>query len=407
MNINDKNENIKININSKNNNEILSQTEKNQKREGNNNNIDKENQNLILSSIFFKKYKPIRKIGQGSFSNIYEGENIITGEKVSIKLEEKNKNEILKNEACYLYLLRHCPGIVKIISFGISNKFNILIEPLLGKSLYYLFLENGKYFTLKDICLIAIQCLERLESIHSKGIIHCDIKPENFVIGSKDKRFIYLLDFGLSKKYRSDRTKNHIQFSITNTMTGTARYASINALSGVQLSRRDDLESLSYIILYFLTKKLPWQGIEAKSLDKRYRKIYAKKLELEKWEKFKEIPLHIQNFIKYCRNLRFTEEPNYIKLKKFFYDLMREENIIEDGDFSWIIDRSILGFKIPKEFKKNYTSRYKLHDRLTKSIICFSTRNTAINYRIDTIKKRTNSPIKNLKKINIDDEKKQ
>ena len=92
----------------------------------------------------------------------------------------------------------------------------------------------------------------------------------------------------------------------------------MNALSGLQLSRRDDLESLSYMILYFLTKKLPWQGITAKTLATRYKKIYEKKSELVKWDKFLSLPIQIQNFIKYCRNLGFSEDPNYKLMKNFF-----------------------------------------------------------------------------------------
>ena len=407
MNINlEKNENNNKNIQKsvKDNNEIaknddlLSEIENKQKERENKLLLEKEKKELILSSLFFKKFKPTKHIGQGSFSYIYEGQNIITGERVAIKLEEKRKNEpeLLKSEACYLYLLRNEPGIVKIISFGVSNKFNVLVEPLLGKTLYALFLENKKNFTLKDICLIAIQCLNRLESVHSKGIIHCDIKPENFVIGLKDKRLIYLLDFNLSKKYRSDRTKNHIQFSITKTMTGTARYASINALSGLQLSRRDDLESLSYIILYFLTKKLPWQGIEAKTLAKRYKKIYNKKVELEKWEKFHQIPIEIQDFIRYCRSLKFTQDPNYKRLRNYFYDLMKKENIEEDGNFSWIIDKSILGSKLPLEFRRQkYCSVFKFYEKLSKSTICFNKHKFEKNK--DT--KRSISPINNCKPL--------
>ncbi len=411
MNINlEKNENnnnqilnnsVKVNKEIDNNDFILEDDKtKKEKEKENQLLLEKETKNLILSSIFFQKYKPTNLIGQGSFSYIYESQNIITGEKVAIKLEEKRKNEpeLLKTEACYLYLLRNEPGIVKIISFGVSKKFNVLVEPLLGKNLYALFLANDKYFTLKDICLIAIQCINRLESVHSKGIIHCDIKPENFVIGSKDKRLIYLLDFGLSKKYRSDRTKNHIQFSITKTMTGTARYASINALSGLQLSRRDDLESLSYIILYFLTKRLPWQGIEAKTLAKRYKKIYNKKIELEKWEKFSQIPIEIQDFIKYCRSLKFTQEPNYKKMRNYFYDLMKRQNIENDGNFSWIVDKSIIGSKLPTEFQRQkYSSIFSFYAKLSKSTICFNKNKFEKKKEI----KRDNSPIINTKRLNL------
>ena len=371
--------------------------------------LAKQEEKMILSSLFFKKYKPIEQISQGSYSVIYEGINIENDERVAIKLESRNtsnENQILEREIFYLYLLRHTPGIVKIITTGKTKKYNILIEPLLGPTLYTLFLDHNKNFTIKDICQIAIQCITRLESVHKKGIIHCDIKPENFLIGLRDKRIIYLIDFGLSKKYRSDRTKKHIQFTITKTMIGTARYASMNALSGLQLSRRDDLESLSYVILYFLTKKLPWQGITAKSLDKRYKKIYEKKSELESWEKFKIIPIEIQNFVKYCRNLGFSEEPNYKLMKKFFYDLLDKMELEDDKNFSWIIDKSIIGSKMPELYtRKKYSAMFKFMDKIEKKNMSLSVGNTIKHDFIFNSKnheniKRTNSPI-NIKTKNL------
>ena len=348
----------------------------------------KDNEKFILSSIFFKKYKPIKKLDKGSFSVIYEGKNIETDEKIALKIEPKNKFNFLKSEASYLYILRKGPGIPKIISFGITKNYNILIEPLLGKNLYSLFIENNKQFTIKDICLISLQCITQFEFIHSKGVIHCDIKPENYAIGEKDKRIIYLFDFGLSKKYRSDRTKNHIQFKLTKTMTGTARYASRNCLSGEELSRRDDLESFCYTILYFMTKKLPWQGIKAKTMTERYRKIYIEKMNLEKWEKFEDIPLQIQNFIIYCRNLKFTQDPNYKLMKLFFKNLMREEYLDNDKNFSWIKDKSILSNKLEEEYiSKKYYSINELFNKLKKSSTNFNSINIINNYENKKIKK--------------------
>ena len=377
--------------------------------------LAKEEDKNILSTIFFKKYKPIEQISKGNYSLIYSGINIETNESVAIKLESRNikeENQLLPNEIFYLYKLRHSPGIVRIITTGRTKKYNILIEPLLGSTLYSLYLDHNKNFTLKDICLISIQCITRLESVHNKGIIHCDIKPENFSIGLKDKRIIYLIDFGLSKKYRSDRTKRHIQFNITKTMCGTARYASMNALSGLQLSRRDDLESLSYMILYFLLKKLPWQGITAKNLEKRYKKIYDKKAELEKWDKFKELPTQIQNFVKYCRSLGFSQDPDYKLMKSYFYDLMNINNIYDDKNFSWILDKSIIGSKMPEFFpRKKYFSLYKFYDKIEKKKLSLSVGNhIKYDFNQDKItnenKKRNNSPI-NLKidnKINNNEE---
>ena len=374
-------------------NEIILPNEEKEKKEKEEDKLAlaKEEDQKILSKTFFKKYKPLERLSQGSNSVIYEGINIENNERIAIKLESRNvpeENQLLQNEIFCLYMLRNIPGIVQMIASGHTKNYNILIEPLLGSTLYSLFLDHNKNFTLKDICQIAIQCLTRLESIHNKGIIHCDIKPENFSIGLKEKRIIYLIDFGLSKKYRSDRTKNHIQFSITKTMIGTARYASRNALSGLQLSRRDDLESLSYVILYFLTKKLPWQGIKAKTLEKRYKKIYDKKEELEKWDKFKEIPEQIQNFIKYCKNLGFTEEPDYNLMKNLFNELMEKYKYEVDNNFSWIIDKSIIGSKMPEIFnRKKIPLIFKFMEKIEKKKMSLSVGDN-IKYKFEFNKKK-------------------
>ena len=325
--------------------------------------------NKILSSIFFKKYKPLKIIGEGTFSVVYEGINIKDKTKVALKIEQKNaKISLLKEEAYSIFNLKGY-GIIKFISYGHSKDYNILVEPLLGKSLYALYLESKKTFTLNDICLIAIQCLERLEFIHSKGYIHGDIKPENFIIGLNDPRIIYIIDFGLSKKYRSDRTGRHIQFCVTKKMTGTARYASTNSLRGVQISRRDDLESLAYTIIYFVMKKLPWQGVRANTQQNRYKKIYYMKKKLVKEESFKLLPIEIQDFYKDIKKLNFEEEPNYTILKGYFKKLLKINNYNDEETFSWINDKSSL-LEVKGEINlrtRKSNSQKRLMDKLMKN----------------------------------------
>ena len=345
------------------NNSKQSQDKKNTK-----NIEDISNENKILSSIFFKKYKPLKIIGAGTFSVVYEGININNKEKVALKIEQKNAEiSLLEKEAFSIFYLQGF-GIIKFISFGHNTDFNILVEPLLGKSLYNLYLDNKKSFNLKDICLIGIQCLDRLEHIHSKGFIHGDIKPENFLIGLNDPRIIYIIDFGLSKKYRSDRTGKHINFKVTKRMSGTARYASTNSLRGVEISRRDDLESLAYMIIYFIMKKLPWQGVKANSQKNRYKKIYYMKKKFCEEENFKDLPIEIQNFYKTIKKLSFEEDPNYIILKGFFRELLNINNFQEDGNFSWINDKSIIEAKIETNLRKRKSnSQKRLMDKLIKN----------------------------------------
>ena len=184
------------------------------------NNTNKTESENFIDKIILNKYKIIKKISRGSQAKIYLGENIKTFEQFAIKVEKnKPENCLLKNEIYMLGNLQNNSqknmGIVEMITCAKYKDYLILIEKLLGKSLEILFLDLSKKFTILDICQIALQCIDRIEYVHSKGIIHCDIKPENFVIGLEDPNTIYLIDFGLGQKYISLKTGKHIEFLFT------------------------------------------------------------------------------------------------------------------------------------------------------------------------------------------------
>ena len=193
-------------------------------------------------------------------------------------------------------------GLPAMKTFGYNSKYNILIMELLGPSLENLFQKLNKKFSLKTACMLGIQMVDRIEYIHSRKIIHRDIKPDNFVIGRGNRsHIVYILDFGLSKKYWSTRQNKHIQFCRNKKLTGTARYASINALSGCEQGRRDDLESIGYIIMYFIRGSLPWQGLKVNKKEDRYKKICDKKKETSAKELCMGFPKEFENFVSYIR----------------------------------------------------------------------------------------------------------
>ena len=216
-----------------------------------------------------------------------------------------------------------------------------MVMELLGKSLEDLFQENGKRFTLKTVCMIADQMIERLEFIHNKHIIHRDIKPDNFVMGLSNKnQTVYLLDFGLAKKYRSSRTLQHIKFNINKKLTGTARYASINALRGCEQSRRDDLEAIGYVLMYFLRGSLPWQGLRVDRKEDRYKKIYEKKKATSPEELCAGFPPELAEYIRYTRNLEFEQNPDYQYLRGLFKKILETKGYECDMMFDWIKEKN-------------------------------------------------------------------
>ena len=267
----------------------------------------------IEKQIFFNKYKLQKLINKSAFSYVYKGINIINKELVAIKIENKiTMINILESEAYILFNLKGF-GIPNVISFGKSGKYNILVEELLGPSLGEILklkrIKNG--FPIKEICMIALQGLDRLEYIHSKNIVHRDIKPHNFLIGRKDEKIIYLIDFGFAKKYRSSRTGKFIKFTKLGRLFGSLAFTS--------QSRRDDLESFGYMLIYLIKKVLPWIKLEIKKNKKDETNEIWKLKRGIKLEKLCEgLPEEFIDYIKYCRNLEFEQEPNYNYLRNLF-----------------------------------------------------------------------------------------
>ena len=292
----------------------------------------------LLNKIIFGKYKVNKVIGTGSFGSIFQGKNIINKELVAIKTEaDKKQIKLLESEAYFLFYLKNF-GIPEVKSFGIYKNYKVLVETLLGDDLVKLFNKHRK-MNMKDFCMIFIQLIDRLEYIHSKYIIHRDIKPENIMFDLETKKIIYLIDFGLAKKYRSSKTKKHISYSVPNILTGSERYCSINVMNGVEQSRRDDLESAGYVMIYLSSKKcLPWIGTKIKSLSLKERFNYIKKIKNETTdEKLCEyLPKAFCYYMKYVKKLRFEEDPDYDYLRGLFIDLLTSLEMKNDLRFSWI-----------------------------------------------------------------------
>lgn len=226
------------------------------------------------------KYKVGSKIGSGSFGEVFSGTNLTTNEPVAIKAEPaRTRHPQLLYESRLYRIMQGGVGIPNIHWYGVEGDFNIMVMDLLGSSLEQLLVQCARPFSLKTTLMLADQMLSRIEFIHAKNFLHRDIKPDNFTMGiGKKSNHVYIIDFGLAKKYRDQKTQQHIPYREGKSLTGTARYTSVNTHLGIEQSRRDDLEGLGYVLVYFLRGNLPWMGLRAHNKKEKYERIMERKI---------------------------------------------------------------------------------------------------------------------------------
>jgi len=283
------------------------------------------------------KYRLGRKIGGGSFGDIYLASDVNTNEEVAVKLEHiKTKHPQLHIESKFYKVMQGGVGIPEVKCYGIEGEYNVMAMELLGPSLEDLFNFCNRKLSLKTVLLLADQLISRIEFIHGKNFIHRDMKPDNFLMGlGKKGNLVYVIDFGLAKKFRDQRTHQHIPYRENKNLTGTARYTSINTHLGIEQSRRDDMEALGYILIYFLQGTLPWQGLRAKTKAQKYEKISEKKLSTPVEELCKGTPAEFATYQSYVRSLRFEEKPDYAYLRQLIRNLFYRQGFTYDYIFDW------------------------------------------------------------------------
>lgn len=288
-------------------------------------------------------YLLVSRLGKGSFGEIFEGVDTATDLRVAVKVEHlKKRNPHLLHESKLYKLLQGVTGVPKIYWYGTEYQYSILVMDLLGPSTEDLFERAGRQFSRKTSLMIMYQYLSRMEGIHKAGVIHRDIKPHNFVIGrsrcydpeDEQTTLVYVIDFGLSKRY-CDSRHVHLPYKEGRNLTGTARYVSINTHYGVEPSRRDDLESCFYVMLYFLRGSLPWQGLRANTKKEKYLRIMERKIASTPASLCASMPVALTEMLSRIRAMRYAEDPDYHYLKSTIAGLITQWGSQLDFHYDW------------------------------------------------------------------------
>jgi serine/threonine protein kinase len=278
-----------------------------------------------------------RRIGAGSFGEIYSAENVQTHRRVAVKLENvRSRVPQLHYEAKLYQILQGGTGIPRLFWHGSEELHNVMVIDLLGKSLEDLFVRCHRRLSLKTVLMLADQMLSCVEYIHNKNFIHRDIKPDNFVMGvGPTAGQVFIIDFGLAKKYRDQHTHAHIPYVEGKSLTGTARYASVGALRGNEQSRRDDLEALGYVWMYLLRGSLPWMGLNGRNQQQKYDRICDMKSRIGFEALCRGYPNEFVRYFHAVQSLHFTEAPDYGALRALFRNLFAAQNFVYDSAYDW------------------------------------------------------------------------
>ena len=279
------------------------------------------------------RYRLVRKIG----CHVYQAVTLDSAEPVAVKLDSSSKNR--KSQVSYeskLYkTLQGGKGIPTLRWYGQEKKYEVLVMDRLGPSLEDLFKSCSRRFSMKTVLMVADQMISRVEYVHNKNYIHRDIRPENFLVGvGENCNKLYLIDFGIAKKY-CDSSKKHMPYKDDKIMQGAALFASINAHFGIEPSRRDDLESLGYVLIYFIRGNLPWHGKPGATRRQTIEKFGERKMSTPVEILCKNLPSEFASYLSYCRGLGFEEDPDYTYLRQLFKTLFGSLNYQNDEIFDW------------------------------------------------------------------------
>jgi serine/threonine protein kinase len=284
------------------------------------------------------------RLGSGSFGEIYRGYDVQRRVDVAIKMEQRNAQmpQLAYESRVYQRLTAGASEIVGVAYMhysGLERDYVIMVIDLLGPNLEDLLNYCMRRFSLKTVLMLGEQMMYRIEHLHVRDMLHRDIKPENFAMGLGDRgHHVYILDFGLSKRYRSQG--EHIPFREGKPLTGTARYCSVNAHRGFEQSRRDDLEAIGFVLVYFLKGgKLPWQGLQARDMNEKTNKIGQLKMSTRPRDLcYPECP-NLMEYFTHVRDLEFRGEPNYRMLRNIFRSALSAADYERDCCFDWIVKR--------------------------------------------------------------------
>ena len=332
--------------------------------------LKKVNDISSFSEVYIgNQYKILinKKLGSGSFGDIYLGINLKTKEEIAIKLElVETRTPQLNYESKILKFLQGGEGFPVVYFYGVVGIYNVMIIDLLGPTLEDKFKLCYRKFSLKTVLMLAIQMLNRIEFLHSRHFLHRDIKPENFLLGiGKKKHEIYLIDFGLAKRFRDSKTGEHIAYQDGKSLTGTAIYASIYTHLGIEQCRRDDLESLGYVLMYFLRGDLPWMGLQLKTREEKQQKIMELKINYTPDLLCKGFPEEFINYFNVVREMQFETKPDYEFFKSLFMTCLKKNNLNFDFNYDWMnCDHNLFKIDLKTELSQILSKQVDLNQNV-------------------------------------------
>lgn len=282
-----------------------------------------------------KRWKVGPRLGSGGFGDVYLAKCRFSGKEVAIKFSQHHWT--LAFEYKVYRHLKTFEGTPNVLGYGKNEGKSVLVVDLLGPSLEILARKCGGQLSSQTVLQIGIQVLYRIEYIHEHGYLHRDLKPDNILVGrGQHSKCMYIIDFGISRQLRMEATGLHIAHGRGVGINGTYAFCSLNAHRGNELSRRDDLISLGYLLTDLCHGDLPWKSLNMSNREEvRTRVIKLKEKHQKEGELFRRISSSMKDYMKYVSRLHFEQRPDYSYLRNLFRNSLKRMGLKGDGTFDW------------------------------------------------------------------------